>query len=123
MINAHPAHLDEGKLNSLKSLNDRYDYVGKPRHIGFHLGFFLLIAEPHAHFSYHVGVDANPRRKCVFDNTRFDAITRKLGKPMGDYVKEGEHEFSREFEYLKVQVNIDTMEGVLTVKEDRGEDM
>lgn len=123
MLNATPHHLDNGKLNSMKSLDDRYDYVAKPQFIGFPLGYFLLIAEPHAHFSYHVGVHAKPKAMCVFDNTRFDAITRKLGKPMGDYVKEGEGKFSREFEYLKVQVNIQTMEGVLTVKDDRGEEL
>jgi len=123
MLTAEPNHHDEGELNRLTSLDDRYKYVGRPRFIGFTLGFFLLIVEPNAYFSYRTGVDARPKVKCVFDNTRFEAITRKLGKPAGEMVQEGGHVFSREFEYLKVRVNLVTMEGVLTVKDDKGEEL
>ncbi|KAL7533708.1 hypothetical protein ACHAXR_005394 [Thalassiosira sp. AJA248-18] len=123
MLKGEPTHLDEEKLKSMNSLDDRYKYVGKPQFIGFALGYFLLIIEKNAYFSYRTGVDAKPRAKSVFDNTRFDAITRKLGEPLGDYVDEGKGIFSREFEYLKVKVDIRAMEGVLTVKDDSGEEL
>ena len=55
----------------------------------------------------------------MFDNTRFEAITRKLGKPLGDYVDDGDGGYSREFEHLKVHVNIETRQGTLTVKDER----
>ena len=58
----------------------------------------------------------------MFDNNRFQAITRKLGKPLGDYVDDGEGGFSREFEHLKVHVNVKTREGKLTVKDEFGGD-
>lgn len=123
MLTAEPTHLDEKKLKGLDSLDERYAYVGKPQFIGFTLGFFLLIVEPHAYFSYRTGVDAKPGKKCCFDNTRFEAITRSLGRPVSDYVKESEVEYSREFEHLTVHVNLLTQEGVLTVKDDKGEEL
>ena len=57
------------------------------------------------------------KKKCVWENNKFDAITRKLGKPLGDYVDEGGGNYSREFVHLKVHVNIKTLVGKLTVKE------
>ncbi|KAL7550538.1 hypothetical protein ACHAWF_017069 [Thalassiosira exigua] len=89
MLKGNPTHLDEGKLRRKDSLDERYEYVGKPEFIGFALGYFLLIVEKHAYFSYSTGVDGKPRAKTVFDNTPFDAITRKLGEPLGDYENEG----------------------------------
>ena len=118
MLNTGPNNLDTRKYNRIQSLNARYDYVDTPYHIDFPLGFFLLVVEPHAYLSYHVGVDARPRRKTVFDNTRFEAITRELGEPVDDYVKEGKYVYTREFEHLKVWVDLEARKGVLTVKDD-----
>mmetsp|Transcript_20355 Transcript_20355/g.43621 ORF Transcript_20355/g.43621 Transcript_20355/m.43621 type:complete len:389 (-) Transcript_20355:35-1201(-) len=123
MLKGQPTHLDEQKLKRITSLDKKYSYVGKPEFIGFALGYFLLIAEKHAYFSYRTGVDASPRAKSVFDNTRFDAITRKLGEPMGDCADEGDGVFTREFEYLNVKVNIQTMRSELTVKDNKGEEL
>ena len=121
MLNAPPFHLDHENLNAIPSLDERYKYLNNPKFIDFPLGFFLLIVEPHAYFSFHVGVHAKPQAKCVWDSTRFDALTRKLGKPLGDYVEEGDDEYTREFEFLKVHVNIKTQQGMLTVKDQNDE--
>ena len=114
MLNGDMSDTD---LERVKSLDARYRLLNQPKFINFPLGCFLLIVEPHAYFSYHWGVDANPRRLNVFDNTRFEAITRKLGKPLGDYANDGDGGFSREFENLKVHVNIKTRQGTLTLKD------
>jgi hypothetical protein len=121
MLNADMSHAD---LNHIDSLDERYNHLNQPEFIDFPLGIFLLVVEKHAYFSYHVGVDLKPNRRSglmltVFDNTRFDAITRKLGKPLGDYVDDGEGGFSREFEFLTVTVNVTSRQGTLTVKGDK----
>lgn len=128
MLNADMSHIDFGGISS--SLDDRYSYLNQPQFIDFPLGCFLLVVQPHAYFSYHVGVDGREwsqiqiqqgrRALTVFDNTRFDAITRKLGEPLGDYVDDGDGGLSREFEHLYVHVNVKTRQGMLTVKEDVG---
>ena len=120
MLNASPGVSDE-TINKIQTLNERYEFLGKPEYINFPLGFFLLVVEKNAYFSWHWGVHAKPRAKCVWDNSKFEALTRKLGKPMGDYVDEGDGEYSREFQYLKVHVNVNTQVGKLTVKGDKEE--
>ena len=112
MLNSDMSHIDFGGLDSLDA---RYHLLNQSEFIDFRLGYFLLVVEPYAYFSYHWGVDANPRRLNVFDNTRFEAIARKLGKPLGDYVDDGYGGFTREFEHLKVHVNITSQQGTLTV--------
>lgn len=88
------------------SLEERYDYLETK--IGLPLAIFLLIVEPYAYISYHYGVDA--RNKAAFDCNRFNELKSKLGEAKGPYVKEGEFSFSREFEYIKVWVNLETKE-------------
>ncbi|KAL3788704.1 hypothetical protein ACHAW5_010567 [Stephanodiscus triporus] len=112
MLNADMSYTDFGGIDSLDA---RYDLLNQPEFIDFPLGCFLLVVEPHAYFSYHSGVDANPSKLDVFDNNRFEAITRKLGKPLGDYADEGGGGFSREFEHLKVHVNMTLQQGTLSV--------
>jgi hypothetical protein len=112
MLNSDMSHIDFGGIDSLDA---RYHLLNQSEFIDFRLGYFLLVVEPYAYFSYHWGVDANPRKLNVFDNTRFEAITRKLGKPLGDYVYDGYGGFTREFEHLKVHVNITLQQGTLTV--------
>ena len=119
MLNGDISHTD---FAGIKSLDARYRHLNQPMFIDFPLGCFLLVVEPHAYFSYHWGVDADPRRLNVFDNTRFEAITRKLGKPLGDYVDDGDGGYSREFKHLQVHVNIKTRQGTLTVKDELGGD-
>lgn len=113
MLNGQPHNIG----NMQGSLDMRYEYAGQPQFIDFPLGVFLLVVNEYAYFSYHVGVDARPRAMSLFDNTRFEAITRKLGKPMGDFVREG-NVFTREFEHVQVRVDISSMNGTVTVKED-----
>jgi hypothetical protein len=114
MLSAGPDSFDEKQFAQIINVDDRYALPGKPEYINFPLAYFLLVNEPHAYFSYHYGVDANPARGFVWDNNRFEELTRKLAKPMGDYDKEGKHIFSRRFEHLNVQINIQTREAVLT---------
>ena len=114
MLNSDMSHIDFGGIDSLDA---RYHLLNQSEFIDFRLGYFLLVVEPYAYFSYHWGVDANPSRLNVFDNTRFEAITRKLGRPLGDYVDNGYGVFTREFEHLKVHVNITSQQGILTVKD------
>lgn len=123
MLNGEPKNIDEGEFKELESLDDRYEYAGKSQFIGLPLGYFLLVVQPGAYFSYHVGVDAKNAAECVFDNNRFEEITRKLGKPVADYEKIGDHVYTREFEHVKVRVNLVTRNGVLTVKDGKGEEL
>ena len=100
-------------LRSTRSLDKRYELM-KPM-IKYPLAIFLLIVEPYAYLSYHYGVDASqrPGANAAFDCTRFEELKRKFGKAKGPYVKEegdGEFVFSREFEFVKVWVNIKTKE-------------
>jgi hypothetical protein len=116
--------MDDTDFEGCGSLNDRYHLLNRPDFIDFPLSCFLLVVQPRAYFSYHAGVDAQPRKLTVFDNTRFDAITRELGRPLGDYVDDGDGGLSREFEHLKVHVNIKTRQGTLTVKDKlRGDEL
>ena len=116
MLNAAP-NVDAETIDSIETLDDRYKFLNQPSYIDFPLGYFLLVVEPYAYFSFHTGVDAMSKKKCVWENNKFDAITRKLGKPLGDYVDEGGGNYSREFVHLKVHANIKTLVGKLTVKE------
>ena len=95
MLSAGPDGFDQKQFNQIRSLDARYTFAGKPEYINFPLAYFLLVYEPHAYFSYHYGVDANPRRKFVWDNNRFEELTRRLGRSKGGYVRESKHEFSR----------------------------
>ena len=63
-----------------------------------------------------------PRAKCCFDNTRFAAITKALGKPLGKYINEGDGKYTREFEHLAVYIDIKSQEGQLVVKHDEVKD-
>jgi len=116
MLNAQPHHFDQNGFNQLNELHLRYEFAGQPQFINFYLGIFLLVAGQGAHISYHTGVDLNPKKKHVFDNTRFEEITRKLGQPLGPARKKGK-EYWRDFEYLEVHVNLRTMKAHLTVKD------
>ena len=115
MLNAGPHMLDDSYY-AIKTLSERYDFLNQPQYIDYPLGFFLLTVEPYAYFSFHEGVDAMQGKLTVFDNNRFDAITRKLGKPLGKYVEESKGVYSREFEYVKVHVDTTTQQGTLTVQ-------
>ena len=121
MLNAEP-HIDMDKLNEIKSLDERYNYLNTSKSLDFYLGYFLLIVEEHAYISFHHGVDLRPRAKCCFDNTRFTSITRALGKPLGKYKNEGSGKYTREFEHLAVHVDIKSQEGQLVVKHDEVKD-
>ena len=116
MLNADMTDTDFAEIDYL---DGRYHLLNKPEFINFPLGFFLLVVEPQSYFSYHAGVDLKPKNDgkmlTVFDNTRFDSIMRNLGKPVGDYIDNGNGEYSRQFEYLKVDVNIITQQGILSV--------
>ena len=121
MLNAEP-HMDMGKLNEIKSLDERYDYLNTSKSLDFYLSYFLLVVEEHAYISFHHGVDLRPRAKCCFDNTRFAAITKALGKPLGKYINEGDGKYTREFEHLTVHADIKSQEGQLVVKHDEVKD-
>lgn len=116
MLNAGPHNLDTNIYYAIPTLFERYEFLNDPIYIDYPLGYFLLIVEPYAYFSFHEGVDAKQGKMTVFDNNRFDAITRKLGKPLGKYVEESEGVYSREFEFVKVHVDLNTQQGTLTVQ-------
>ena len=122
MLNAGPHMLDMEIYNAIDKLSDRYDFLNDLKYIDYPLGCFLLVVEPYAYFSYHLGVDGRPGAKSVFDNNRFDAITRKLGKPIRKYVEESKGVYSREFEFVKVHVDVNTQQGTLTVQNVDGYD-
>lgn len=125
MLSAEPLNLPKGKLEQIKSLDALLELLDRPEYIDFPLGYFLLVVEPGAYFSFHTGVDGRPRRRAVFDNSRFEAITRKLGWPLGDYVRVAPGVFEREFEFLRVHVNINNGQrrsSLLTPKDGGGGD-
>jgi len=119
MLTGFPFHLDNAKFNSMKSLDERYKYLSRPEHISFPLAFLLLVVRPYAYFTYRSDVDANPKKLAVFDSNRFEAITRELGEPLGDYERLETYVFTREFEHVKVRVNLEKNIGKITVKYDR----
>lgn len=116
-------HGENKEFNEIPSLDERYEYLADPKYIDFVLGYFLLTVGPNSYFSYRSWVDANPRKKDVWDNTRFEAVMRKLGEPMGDMVTEGDGQYSREFQYLKLHVDIKEKKGRLTVKGEGGDEL
>lgn len=120
MLKAEPTQLNKSVLNKLSSLGERYNYIGESRFINFTLAYFLLIVEPNAYYSYRTGVDADPKKKACFDNSKFEAITRRLGAPLSGYVKVKTDQFSREFERIVVHVNLKTRQGALWVKNEQG---
>jgi len=110
----------EAEVKKTKDLEKRYELVED--YIDFPLGIFLLGVEKWGYFTYHYGPpDANPRMYNVFDPTKFKKVTDRLGKPMGDYVKEDDYILSRKFEHLKVRVDIEKQQAVLTPKDERDE--
>jgi hypothetical protein len=123
MLTSSPMGMDEKtktELESTKSLEKRYEKVEE--YIDFPLSIFLLGVEKYGYFSYHYGPpDANPRVLAAFDPSHFKKVTNKLGIPQGDYLQEDDYIFSREFEHLKVTVDIEKQHAVLTVKEEKDE--
>ena len=119
MLTSSPMGLTEkakAELASTKSLAKRYEIISE--FIDFPLGVFVLGVEAFGYFTYHNGPpDANPRVLAAYDPTRFKEVTNKLGMPTGDYVKESEYILSREFEHLKLRVDIEKQNAVLTSKE------
>ena len=123
MLTSTPMGMDQkvtAEVEKTKSLDKRYDIVED--YIDFPLGVFLLGVEKWGYFTYHYGPpDANPRRLAVFDPTKFKKVTDKLGMPIGDYIIEDDYILSREFEHLKIRVDIEKQHAVFTPKEERDE--
>lgn len=119
LFKGYPFHLDEAKFKNIRTLDERYAYLSNPKFIGFPLALFLMIVQPYAYFTYRSDVDANPAKLAVFDSNKFEAITRALGRPMGEYKQIERYVFTREFEHLLVRVNIQQRIGKIIVK---GED-
>jgi len=123
MLTSTPMGMDQkvtAEVKKTRSLEKRYDIVED--YIDFPLGVFLLGVEKWGYFTYHYGPpDANPRRLNVFDPTKFKKVTDKLGMPMGDYAIEDDYILSREFEHLKIRVDIEKQHAVFTPKDERDE--
>ncbi len=72
--------------------------------ITFPLACFLVAAGPYSYFNYSWGY------RPEFGTLEwYDELDRPLGKPLGDAVIDG-WEYTREFEHVKVWVNIETKE-------------
>ena len=72
--------------------------------ITFPLACYLVAAQPYSYFNYSWGYRAS------FGTLEwYDELDRPLGEPLGDAVKDG-WEYTREFEHVKVWVNIETKE-------------
>jgi hypothetical protein len=121
LLNAGPAFkskADKTRIDSMKSIDDRYNFMKEL--IGFPLAIFLLVVERYSYFSYHYNVDAKPggrNGRAAFDCRRFEELTRKLGQPKDSYLKEGDYVYSREFDHIRVWVDLKSREVKLTVKE------
>ena len=123
MLTSTPMGMDQkvtAEVEKTRSLEKRYDIVED--YIDFPLGIFLLGVEKWGYFTYHYGPpDASPQRLNVFDPTKFKKVTDKLGMPMGDYAIEDDYILSREFEHLKIRVDIEKQHAVFTPKDERDE--
>ena len=123
MLTSSPMGMNKevtAQVEKTRSLEKRYDIVED--YIDFPLGVFLLGVEKWGYFTYHYGPpDANPPRRAVWDPTKFKKVTEKLGMPMGDYVSESEYVLTREFEHLKIRVDIEKQHAEFTPKEERDE--
>ena len=72
--------------------------------ITFPLACYLVVAEPYSYFNYSWGYSPN------FGTLEwYDELDRPLGEPLGAAVQDG-WEYTREFEHVKVWVNIETRE-------------
>lgn len=120
MLNAGPVFNNQEErieMDKMKRLDDRYTYM--KQFIDFPLAIYLIIVDQFVYFSYHYNVDAksNGRNgRAAFDCYQFYEIKRKLGKPKGEYKRNG-YIFTREFEYLSVFVNVASREARLTERE------
>lgn len=125
MLTSSPMGTDAKFMNQVKnkkSLEKRYEIVED--YIDFPLGIFLLGVEKYGYFTYHWGPpDANPRLLNVFDPKKFKKVTNKLGMPTGDYVEEDDYILSREFEHLKVRVDIEKQQAVLTPRDESKDEL
>ena len=72
--------------------------------ITFPLACFLVAAQPYSYFNYSWGY-----REGHGSLDWYDELDRPLGKPLGDAVQDG-WEYTREFEHVKVWVNLETKE-------------
>lgn len=72
--------------------------------ITFPLACFLVAAQPYSYFNYSWGY------RPEFGTLEwYEELERPLGEPLGDAVQDG-WEYTREFEHVKVWVNIETKE-------------
>jgi len=107
-------------VDALTTADERYDVVEK--YVDFNLGIHLLAVEKYGYFCTRYGMpDANPAKLPVLDPTRFKKVMQKLGEPVGDYVQKTDYIFEREFEHLKLRVNIKVKGAKLTAKEGKEE--
>ena len=93
------------------SYQDKVRYMKK--NLDYPLAIFLIIAEKNAFFSYQQGVNANPGAEEVWDSTFIDELTRSLGEPLGDPVKNG-YIFTRSYENVDVWLDLETEKATLT---------
>jgi hypothetical protein len=126
MLTATPsgATVDEDETPKAKSAKGKEKMEAMPgsgrldfmrKNLAFPLAVFLVCAEKHAYFSYHSGVDANPKSTDIWDNNLMPELKRPLGKPLSDPVKNG-YEYTRSFEHVDVWVNVKTREAKLNWK-------
>lgn len=124
MLTSSPMGMEkrvQNRVKRMRNLTRRYRTVED--YIDFPLGVFLLGVEKWGYFTYHYGPpDAHPQRLAVLFPTKFKKVRDKLGKPIGDYVVEDEYILSREFEHLKIRVDIEKQHAVLTPKDEAPKD-
>jgi len=98
---------------------DNYDdkLVYMEEYVDFPLAVFLIAAEENAFFSYQLSVDAKTSTASVWDSSYIDELTRNLGEPLGDPVKEG-YIYTRSYEYVDVWLDLEAEEAVLTWRDE-----
>ena len=102
---------DEDDGLTFDSYQDKVRYMKK--NIDYPLAIFLIIAEKNAFFSYQQSVNANPGAEEVWDTTFIDELTRSLGKPLSDPIKNG-YIFTRSYENVDVWLDLETEKATLT---------
>ena len=86
--------------------------------VDFPLGVFLICAAENAYFSYQNGVNANDDT-WKWDSSSVDVLSRPLGAPLGDPLKEG-YVYTRSYEHADVWVDVENIRSVVLWKNNIG---
>uniref|UniRef100_A0A6U0HTL9 Glycoside-hydrolase family GH114 TIM-barrel domain-containing protein n=1 Tax=Helicotheca tamesis TaxID=374047 RepID=A0A6U0HTL9_9STRA len=102
------------------------DFTKLKTRIDFSIGLFLIIAEKYSYLNMHDGYDVNVDRtgQCnsIMWLKRLPEYDQPLGKPLGPAEKEG-YIYTREFEHVRVKLDIKEQKADLIWSGDKNEEL